>query len=462
MIAAQLDLEARVKSTLNAWPAVGLAMGIVRDGRLESFHAEGVADIASHEPITEDTAFRIASVSKTFTAAAVLQLWERGLIDLDGPANDYLRAFRLVPARASWRPATVRHLLTHTAGIRELLHLSGLLHMRDLGDTVEAGRRVPPLAEIYRGGLRLDAEPGTRFMYSSHGFATLSQIVEDVTGMPLARYLRERVLEPLGMERTGFERPRSGVAVPYELRSGGPVAIADYEVISVGGGGLYSTPGDMARYLAALLEGGAGVLKPATVAMMFAPQYQPDPRIPGMGLSFFRADLGGHLAVEHDGILPGFDAQVFLAPDDGLAVMAFANGARSGLHWLTPIAGGLLRELLGVPDDVVRTDLPQHPEIWPELCGWYRFDATWSDPGKLALGPRTQVVVKGGRLVVRSVSPIAALRRGFVLHPDDEHDPYVFRIEIPWFGLGTGRVVFAGDAFHLDFAPMTFRRTGGE
>src|SRR5207249_461358 len=135
--------------------------------------------------------------------------------------------------------------------------------------------------------------------------------------------------------------------------------------------GVYSTPKDMARYLAALLGGGANqhgsVLKPATLATMFEPQYRPDPRIPGNGLAFFRADLGGHLAVEHDGILPGFDSQIFLAPDDGVGVMAFANGARRAMHWLTPEAGGLLEMLLGVPGAVIRTDVPQRPEIWSDL-----------------------------------------------------------------------------------------------
>jgi CubicO group peptidase (beta-lactamase class C family) len=126
----ELDLEARVGAILNRHPAVGLAVAVVRDGAPERFSGHGMADIASGTPVTEDTVFRVASVSKTFTAIAVMQLWERGLVDLDAPANRYLRAYRLVPARAGFRPATVRHLLTHTAGIREVLHPSGLLRPR--------------------------------------------------------------------------------------------------------------------------------------------------------------------------------------------------------------------------------------------------------------------------------------------------------------------------------------------
>ena len=467
----QLEMKARVGHILNRWPAVGLAVGVVRNGGLEFFHGHGFADIASNTPVTEDTVFRIASITKTFTAIAVMQLWEQGLLDLDAPANDYLRAYRLIPAKASFRAATVRHLLTHTAGIREVLHLSGLLRLRDLGETVRLGRPVPSLAEYYRGGLRIDAEPGTRFTYTNHGFATLGQLVEDVSGTSLDRYFREHIFDPLGMNDTDLirsERVKSRLATGYELRSDGANPVTDYEVITVGGGGAYSTPRDMARYLAALLGGGTSehgsVLKPATMAAMFEPQYQPDPRVPGFGLGFFRTNLGGHLAVEHDGILPGFDSQIFLAPDDGVGVMAFANGARRGMHWLAPEVGGLLRRLLGVPDEVIRTDVPHHPEIWGDLCGWYRFSTYPGDPAKFAIGAGAEVVVRRGQLMIRALSPIPALYRGFVLHPDDHKDPYVFRIALPWFGIGTGRVIFSREpgvgttALHLDFAPLSFQK----
>ena len=467
----ELEMTTRVGEILNRWPTVGLAVGVVRNGRLEFFHSHGFADIASSTRINEDTVFRIGSITKTLTAIAVMQLWEQGLVDLDAPANDYLRAYRLVPANTAWRPASVRHLLTHTAGIREVLHVSGLLRMRDLGETVKLGRPVPSLAEYYRGGLRVYAEPGTRFMYTNHGFATLGQIVEDVSGQPLDRYLREHVFEPLGMADSDLvrsERVRSRLATGYELRSRGATAVTDNELVTVGAGAAYSTPRDMARYVAALLGGGAdehgSVLEPATMAMMFAPQYQPDPRIPGFGLGFFRADLRGHLAVEHDGILPGFDSQIFLAPDDGIGVMAFANGARRGMHWLVPEAAGLLTRLLGVPDAEIRTDVPQHPEIWGDLCGWYRFSAHLTDPAKFAIGPGVEVVVRRGQLMIRALSPLPALYRGFRLHPDDDDDPDVFRIELPWFGIGTGRVVFSREpgvgttAVHLDFAPLSFEK----
>jgi hypothetical protein len=131
---------------------------------------------------------------------------------------------------------------------------------------------------------------------------------------------------------------------------------------------------------------------------------------------------------------------------------------------LVPEAAGLLTRLLGVPDAEIRTDVPQHPETWGDRCGWYRFSAHLTDPAKFAIGPRVEVVVRRGQLMIRALSPIPALYRGFQLHPDDDQDPDVFRIELPWFGIGTGRVVFsrepgeAATAVHLDFAPLSFEK----
>ena len=121
-VIGEVELKAAVDEIRGRWPVVGLAVGVVRDCSLE-FVGGGLADIASDTPVSEDTVFRIGSVTKTFTGIAVMQLEEEGLIELDAPANAYLRSYRLTPAKADWRPATVRHLLTHTAGsVRFYIH----------------------------------------------------------------------------------------------------------------------------------------------------------------------------------------------------------------------------------------------------------------------------------------------------------------------------------------------------
>jgi CubicO group peptidase (beta-lactamase class C family) len=467
----QLELRARIGRILNRWPTVGLAVGVVRNGRLEFFHGHGFADIASNTPVTEDTVFRIGSITKTFTAIAVIQLYEQGLVDLDAPANDYLRGYRLIAAKTTHRPSTLRHLLTHTAGLPEVVYPSRILQPV-FGEMVKVGKPVPSLAEYYRGALRLVAEPGTRYIYSDHAFATLSQIVEDVSGKPFDRYLHEQIFEPLGMTDTDLlrsDRVKTRLATGYQVGSGGAKPVTDSEVITAGGGGIYSTPRDMARYLAALVGGGANergsVLKPESLATMYAPHYQPDPRVPGIGPAFSRFNLGGHLAVEHGGIIPGFNSQIFAAPDDGIGVMAFTNGARNAMLWLPGEVGGLLRQLLGVSAEGIRTDIPHHPEIWGDICGWYRLDAGLTDArARLTIGAGAEVFVQGGQLMLRGLSPVPAVYRGLPLHPDETDDPYVFRIDLSEFGIDTGRVAFSQKpgrgttALHIDFFPPSLQR----
>lgn len=469
--ANDLEMRARVEEILNRHPAMGLAVGVVRDGSLAFFCGHGMADIASGTPVTEDTVFRIGSLTKTFTAIAVMQLWEQGLLDLDAPASEYLRAYKLVPARVTHRPATIRHLLTYTAGLPEAVYLSRAFKPT-LGEMVEFGQRVPTLAEFYRGELHLVKEPGAMHIYSNHSFATLGQIVQDVSGEPLDRFLTGHIFEPLGMERTDLlrsERVRDRLATEYALRSHGPRPIRDCDLITAGSGGLYSTTTDMARYVAALLGGGANdrgsVLKPETLAAMFAPQYQPDPRLPGVGLAFYRRDVGGHLIVEKDGLVRGFASQMFVAPHDGIGVVAFTNGARGAHGWLGPEVLGILRLALDVPDDMIRTAVPHHPEIWDDLCGWYAFPGSLRDVQKWAVAG-VQVFVRRGQLTLRLVTPVPGFPREFPLHPEDSEDPGLFRIDLSALGMGTNRVVFsrvpdaATAALHVELPgmPMSFQR----
>jgi CubicO group peptidase (beta-lactamase class C family) len=472
------SLGRTIDAILGRHPAVGLAVGVVRDGR-PAFVGRGLADIDSRTPITEDTVFRIGSVTKLFTAVAVMQLVEEGRVDLDAPANDYLRAYRLVPARASFRPATIRHLLTHTAGIPEVVHVSDLLHpgwgpfgARPAELSVPFGRRLPSLAQYYGGGLRVAVEPGTAFQYTNHGFATLGQIVEDVSGIPREQVFRERLFEPLGMTDTDIvrsERVAARLATGYAFGRRGPQPVPDRDwICGPGAGGIYSTPRDMARFVSALLAGGANergrVLEPATLTTMFEPHYQPDLRLPGRGLGFVRGDAGGHLVVGHDGLLPGFDAALLLAPADGVGILALTNGSPGAHTWLGTELDRLVRELIGVPADVVRSDLPHHPEIWPELCGRYRLPAGSDLRGRVALAAGAEVLVSGGRLVVR-VLPL--LVRDLPLQPVDELDPSLFALDLSAVGMPPVRVAFGRDdssrviAVHVDLPgqPLTlFKR----
>ena len=466
------ELKATIARVLDRWPCAGLAVAVMTDGGLAWFHGHGLADVGAKTPITEDTVFRIGSLTKTFTAIAVMQLWEQGLVDLDAPANHYLRTFRLVPAKPNLSPPTVRHLLTHTAGVGYWRRLSDLLQPGvGSGDRARSSG-APPLAQYYRRGLPVEVEPGTKWAYSNHGFAALGQIVEDVSGQPLDRYLRDRIFDPLGMEHTDLirsERVRPHLATGYVLRSRGLKEVAHREVSILGGGGMYSTTADIARYIAALLriagnEQGS-VLKPETVTTMFQPHFQPDPRVPGMGLAFELGEEGGQQTVGKTGILSGFHSAISLAPDEGIGVIVFSNtGGLDGRGAPTPLAPMLLRLLLGLSVDPIRIDIPPRPENWSEICGWYG-----PAPGPVTnlflralMGAGTEIVVKGGHLLMKPLTPIPSMRRGFRLYPDDPDDPQVFRIYFPEFGMNF-RVVFdgvpkGGSATRLLLDVMSFER----
>lgn len=455
----EVALRAKVAGVLSSWPSAGLAVAVVRDGRLAWFHGHGVAEVATGEPVTEDTVFRVGSLTKTITAVAVMQLWERGLVDLDAPANDYLTTFRLSPVRQGLQPATLRHLLTHTGGVGYWRRLSDLLRPA-LGSGVRA-TRVLPLGDYYHQGLPQEIQPGTKWAYSNHGFAALGQIVEDITGQTLADYTREHVFDPLGMHRTDLLRSdhvRPGLATGYVVGPRGLKPVADYEVPTLGGGGLYSSAADMGRYVASLLKGGAAdrrpLLKPSTVAMMFQPHFLPDPRVPGAGLGFSLGSEGGHRTVAKDGVLSGFLADLALAPDEGIGVVVLTNtGALSGQGAAVPLGRAVLRQLLRLPDEALRADLAPHAEVWADLCGWYA-----PAPGpitnlftRLLLGAGVEIVVHRNQLIMKPLTPLPAMRKGMRLHPDDPDDPYVFRVDMSNVGLDTLPVVFAD-------APSTGKR----
>ena len=208
----QSALRLSVAQILDRHPAVGLAVGVLSEGRFETA-CHGRADLASGVPVTEHTVFRIASITKTMTAIAVMQLWEAGLMDLDAPASDYLRAYRLILRDPRFRQPTIRQLLTHTAGIPDARHLTDLLHFgwgpwdaRPPIFSVPFGDALPSLGEYYRDGLEVVADPGSAFAYSNPTFATLGQIVEDVSGLPLRPIPPRAHLRALGH---GGHRPRS-------------------------------------------------------------------------------------------------------------------------------------------------------------------------------------------------------------------------------------------------------------
>lgn len=414
----------------NEHTLAGLAVGIVRDGTLVHFAGFGLAEAATARGVDADTVFRIGSISKTFTGTAVLQLAEEGLLGLDDPVNEHLRGFRIEHDDPTSPPVTIRHLLTHTAGLGELRRWSDLVRPT-IGLATKLDRPLPRLADYYAPVLRAEVRPGSKWAYANHGFAALGQLVEDVSGEPFAERLRSKIFTPLGMEHTDFlrsERVRPALAIGYALRRARLKPVKDTEIVVAPAGSIFSSTADMARYVAALANRGAPLLRPETFEQMLTPQGGRDPRLPAMGLAFMLDRLGEHRVAGHDGGWPGFVSSMLVAPDAEVGVVAFTNTtAAFAPHALTE---RVLARLLDVPPpaEAERRPVPASPHLWPELVGVYKplpglgTNFRWWP----LLGGEVEIAVRGGHLTARAPSPAPLLRKGVRLHAADPDDPLVF------------------------------------
>ena len=338
---------------------------------------------------------------------------------------------------------------------------------------------MPSLAEYYRGGLRVVAEPGTTFAYSQ---PRVRHARPDRRGRERDR---PRALLPradLRAARHGGHRPRpvrAGRVAPGDRlrRSGasGAKAVPDRDWIGPRSRrDLLHRPrhGPLRRGAHGRRRQRARLGPPAGDARDDVRAALPaGSSAAGLGLGFARGEAGGHRVVGHDGILPGFNSQLLVAPDDGVAVVAFTNGSSGAFCGWRRSSSGCSATCSTSPTRSIRTDIPHHPEIWDELCGRYRLPARISDlRGRLAIAGGVEVFVRGGRLMIRALTPVPALYRGLPLHPDDEDDPYVFRLDLSGFGMATVRVVFGRDvasgtaAIHADLGgqPLSLIRRPAE
>jgi CubicO group peptidase (beta-lactamase class C family) len=302
--------------------------GYGRDGRGQ--------DVTAHTP------FRIASLSKSFTAASVLQLVESGRVDLDAPVQTYLPTFATADPDAS-RRITVRHLLNQTSGMADEGY-PGITRDQpaNLHDRLVGLHDARPVSA-----------PGTEFHYFDPNYQVLAALVEAVTGRPFGEHLRRRLFDPLEMTGTAAApTARAGVdAVPalapgHVLVFGKPVARPELDGLLAGSGGVISTAADMARWLVMQSTGGTGVLTPGSVELM----HTPPPGVAGGYAQGWQvvAPPDGPRRIEHTGVLSTYSGVQVLLPDSGYA-FALLYDANATLVDTAGITTGLARLLTGRP-----------------------------------------------------------------------------------------------------------------
>jgi len=203
----------------------GGAVAVVRDGKLIYARGFGYADVENKTPVQPDALFRIASVSKPITSAAIMKLVEEGQLQLDDPVAPFIADLTPAPGATvdpRWEQITIRHLLDHTAGWDRDKPNGGFDPMFLPAIAAAAvGAPAPASAETvirYMKGLPLDFDPGTKHVYSNFGYAILGRVIERLSGMPYEEYVRARVLQPVGANRTRLGRTRMNEAWPGEVK----------------------------------------------------------------------------------------------------------------------------------------------------------------------------------------------------------------------------------------------------
>ena len=285
----------------------------------------GFADRSQGTPLALDSRFRLASVSKQFTAAAILRLQDEGVLSVDDPLCRWVD-----PCPAAWAPIRLHHLLSHTSGVPDLMARPGW-----------GVRRVTPAtpeeltAESAKYGLQFP--PGTKVRYDNAGYNLLGYVVQKATGLPLQDYLREAFFVPLGMADTGFEDDMSGVVMGYANLGGPPTPQPDHNVsIIFGAGALYSTLDDLLVWQQALH--GGKLLSPESYAQMVAdhaPADTPDERgrpRRDWGYGLYSNSLGNRVRpafpdrqIYHTGSWSGFRNLVTHQPDADVTVIVLSN-----------------------------------------------------------------------------------------------------------------------------------------
>ena len=315
----------------------GIGVAVIDGGRVAWARGYGVALADEPTPVTAETLFQCASISKPVAAVMALRLVEAGALTLDGDVNERLTSWR-IPAipywgdqgRAEWRPRiTLRQLISHTAG----LTVHGF-------PGYPVGASLPTLPQILDGAppantppIRVDALPGAQMRYSGGGYTVLTQLLEDVTGKPFAELARELVLGPLGMASGGFEQPlppeRVALAARAHHAAAQPVPGGWHVYPELAPAGLWATPTDLARFalgLQAALAGTPGaILSQATMRDMMAPQ-APEEGVDAVGLGVFLLGAGETARFGHTGGNEGFNCELTAYQRRGQGAVVMTNG----------------------------------------------------------------------------------------------------------------------------------------
>ncbi|RPE45854.1 CubicO group peptidase (beta-lactamase class C family) [Streptomyces sp. Ag109_O5-1] len=368
----QDKLSEFVKAQATELGVPGAAVGVLVDGQ-EIYASHGVTSLANPSPVDRKTLFHLASVSKTFTATALMRLVAEGKVDLDAPVRRYVPELELADEQAAAQ-ITVLNLLNHTAGLDWNLIDDGE------GDRSLAGlvAKLPQLPLI--------APPGARASYSQAGYNLAGRIVEKVTGLPFEQAMVSLVLEPVGLTDTVYGLAEVMVrkfAVGHnrgddgELRPARPWgAFREGARGDNPGGGLASSVSDLLRWARFQLGDGDGVLPAAELHRMRERtiELRASTLGDGFGICWFLHDLDGLQGFGHGGSGNGQFAELLIVPERNFAVVSLANVGPDGYPFNQSVVRWALEHYLGIVEKTVEP-LPYDEGQARQVAGRYEIDA---------------------------------------------------------------------------------------
>jgi D-alanyl-D-alanine carboxypeptidase len=308
-----------IKAEMQKREIPGLALAIAKNGELRTT-AYGVANLEWKIPATPETVFEIGSVTKQFTAAAIMLLVQEGKLALNDPI-----AKHLTETPSHWANITVRHLLNHTSGIK---NYTGIDKGFELTERLTEEQFVKLI-----GTYPLDFEPGDSWKYCNSAYNLLGYIVENLSGKKYMEFLGERIFTPLQMNTTTNREPGNVIpfrASGYEKNKKGEFINRDYDLTDIfSAGAIVSTVGDMAKWDAALYS--EKILTASSKQEMWTATKLNKDGSKNYGLGWYVATFNGRKNIWHSGSTSGFSASFQRFPDDNLTIIVLCNSHESGV-----------------------------------------------------------------------------------------------------------------------------------
>ncbi len=339
----QSQIEAAVSKFMASTHVPGVSVALVENGVYEWAQGFGFADLENNAPASEHTLYRLGSISKSLTATAAMELWERGKLDLDAPVQKYCPAFPEKPS-----PITTREVMGHLAGIRH--YKSGSQDDPEIGNTKHFDNPIQAGLDFFEND-PLVSEPGMHFHYSTQGYTLVGCVIEGASGEHYVDFVQQNVFVPSDMEQTQADNRFKVVHYRtrfYRKTDSGTVENSDFldSSYKIPGGGWLSSAEDMAKFEVAILSD--KLMKRSTRDLMWTPLKPADGSKDDYALGWGVGDEDGIHSVGHSGGQQGTSTDFLIAPEQRAGVVVLTNMEDQGA---SKLSAEILKILVGRVDE---------------------------------------------------------------------------------------------------------------